>query len=34
MESRKMHRWTYYQGRNRDTDIESRLVDTVGKKVR
>ena len=22
--------WTYLQGRNRDTDIENRLVDTAG----
>ena len=22
--------WTYFQGRNRDTDIENELVDTMG----
>ena len=30
MESRKMYSWTYLQGRNRDPDIENRLMDTVG----
>ena len=27
----KWYRWTYLRGRNRDTDIENRLVDVVGK---
>ena len=26
----KWYRWTYFQGRNRDADIENRLVGTVG----
>ena len=35
MESRKIVRCNYLQGRNRDTDIENRLVDTWRKeKVR
>ena len=25
----KWYRWTYFQGRNRDTDIENGHVDTV-----
>ena len=30
VESRKGYRWTYLQGRNRDTDTGNGLVDTVG----
>ena len=26
----KQYRWIYFQGRNRDTDVENRLVDTAG----
>ena len=26
---KKLHRWTYLQGRNRDADVENRLVDTT-----
>ena len=28
---KKWYRRTYLQGRNRDTDVENRLVDTAGK---
>ena len=27
----KWYWWTYFQGRNRDADLENRLVDTVQK---
>ena len=30
MGSRKMYRWMYLQGRNREADVENRLVDTAG----
>ena len=26
----KWYRWTYLQGRNRDTDVENKLMDTKG----
>ena len=29
MESKKWYRWTYLQGRNRDTDVENGLVETA-----
>ena len=27
----KWYRWTYFQSRNRDTDVENKLMDTQGK---
>ena len=30
MDSRKWYRCTYFQGRNRDTDVENKHVGTVG----
>ena len=26
----KWYRWTYFQGKNRDADVENRHVDTMG----
>ena len=28
----KWHRWTYLQSRNRDTDVEDKLMDTKGER--